>query len=160
MRGLLSLHRVIPAGMAVVLLVAGCGHGASAPARKQPANPGMLVLDQRGRGTMFTRNFRVDPKGPWGFTYAYACPGHAGDFGGDVWESMVAADLLYTTFSAHGTSGRGLKMETGSTSDVAAPNGSQAGNLLSLHIKTGCRWHVRVVRGARAAVARFALAHA
>jgi hypothetical protein len=67
---------------------------------------------------------------------------------------MIAAELPYTAFSAHGAHGRGLRMETGLTSSIAGPTGAQAGNILSLHIKTACAWHVRVVAGGKAAVRR------
>jgi hypothetical protein len=144
--------------LAACFLLADCG-GSSRSATKHPSDHAkaqhVVVLDQSGRGYAATSLYQIDPQKPWGVAYAFRCGKHAGDFAGDVWEVVNAVELPYTVFSGHGTSGRGLRMETGSTSTINAPNGTSAGRVLGLRIKTACAWHVRVVKGGQAVVRRF-----
>jgi hypothetical protein len=137
----------------LTFMLAACGQAAAS----HPPAPGtraarVVVLDQAGRGYAATRLFKINPQKPWGVAYAYSCGAHAGDFAGDVWEVVNAVELPYTLFSAHETGGRGLHMETGSTSTINAPNGSAAGSVLGLRIKSTCAWHVRVVAGTKRVV--------
>lgn len=134
----------------LVVFLAGCGQAAS-PA-PTPGSHGKIVLDETGRDSAPTQLFQINPFKPWGIAYAYNCGHHPGDFSGVIFESLIAAELPYTTFSAHGTRGRGVRMETGSTSHIVGPDGKQAGNILNLHLKTTCSWHVRAVAGPKAAV--------
>jgi len=154
-----TLRPLVLAGMLIPLLVAGCGHAASRGPATGGHRPRPVVLDQRGRGFSPTRLFEVNPQRAWGVAYAYDCGVRAADFAGDVWEVVNAVELPYTIFSDHGTHGRGLRMETGSTSTINAPNGSSAGRVLGLRIKTACAWHVRVITGPQKVVARHVPTH-
>jgi hypothetical protein len=139
----------------ICLLVTACGGSSKVAARHPPGqSQRAVVLDQKGRGYAATDLFHINPHGPWGVAYAYDCGAHAGDFSGEIIEVENAVDLPYTLFTAHGTHGQGLRMETGSTSNITMPNGKQAGIVLGVRIKTVCAWHVRVVQGVQAAVAQ------
>src|SRR5579859_2995037 len=78
-RALTQRHAL--AGVLALLLLAPGTHTAAAAAHRH-----VVVLDQRGQGYAATRLYQVNPKKPWGVTYAFNCGRHAGDFGGDVWE--------------------------------------------------------------------------
>lgn len=139
-----------------VLLTAGYRLPASAAAPAvRPHRPRVILLDQSGRGSALSRNFRVNPDGRWGIAYAYRCLPHSGTFSAVIWDAENAAALGYTAFSSQGRSGHGLRMETGMTSNIWSPNGIRAGKVLSLQIQTRCAWHVRVIAGPRALVRRY-----
>jgi hypothetical protein len=115
----------------------------------------VLRLDAIGKGFGPTPVFSVPVKAPWGIAWRYRCPGQAAEFDMVIWEVVNAVELPYTLIAEHGKGGSGFRMETGQTSGITLPNGKQAGEILSLHVKTTCLWHVRVIAGAKQVVRRW-----
>ena len=142
--------------LALIATAALCGQSAT----KAHAWPGdlhlnVLRLDAIGKGTGPTPIFYVPVHRDWGIAWRYRCPGHTAELDMLIWEVINAVELPYTLIAEHGTRGSGYRMETGQTSGITAPNGQQAGEVLSLHVKTTCLWHVRVIAGSATVVRRW-----